>query len=150
MTIEINCNFTVIIYTPLEPKHKLILIADDDRDDQELLEEAFHDVDSGVKADKVWNGKEALDYLEKCTTGNMPCAILLDYSMPLMNGAQVLAVICNDSRFQSIPKFVWSTSDSKIHIRECMGNGAINYFVKPDSPGKLRDLAKEILASCDN
>ena len=70
--------------------------------------------------------------------------------MPLVNGAQVLAIICKDPRFESIPKFVWSTSNSKIHISECMGNGAMNYFIKPDGPGKLRELVKAILASCNN
>jgi len=136
--------------TPLEPKQRVVLIADDDLDDQELLEDALLDIDPLVRTDKVWDGKEALDYLEKCTPDNLPCAILLDYNMPLMNGAQVLAVICKDPRFEFIPKFVWSTSDSKVYSNECIENGAMNYFVKPDGPGKLHELAKTILASCNN
>ncbi|HMH21227.1 MAG TPA: response regulator [Puia sp.] len=131
-------------------KQKVILVADDDSEDQELLEEAIFEVDPDTIADMVWNGKEALDYLENCPGDKLPCAIILDYSMPILNGAEVLAIIGKNPRFSAIPKFIWSTSSTRIHIQECMDNGAVKYFVKPDSPGKLRAVVEEILAACGN
>jgi CheY-like chemotaxis protein len=129
-------------------KKRIILVADDDSDDQELLEEAIREIAPDTKAAKVWNGKEALEYLENCSGDNLPCAIVLDYSMPIMNGAEVLAILYKNPRFGAIPKFIWSTSSATIHIQECMNNGAINYFVKPDSPDKLHAVVEEILAAC--
>src|SRR5580698_8841964 len=102
-----------------ELKQKIILVADDDSEDQELLGDAISEVDPEAKAEMVFNGKEALEYLEKRFDKDLPCAIILDYSMPHLNGAEVLAILCKNSRFSAIPKFVWSTSNSKFHIDQC-------------------------------
>jgi CheY-like chemotaxis protein len=132
-----------------EQKQKTILVADDDSEDQELLSDAISEVDPEAKAEMVFNGREAVEYLEKCLDNDLPCAIILDYSMPQLNGAEVLTILCKNPRFSAIPKFVWSTSNSKIHIDECKDKGALNYFIKPDKPDKLYSLVKEILAACD-
>jgi CheY-like chemotaxis protein len=129
-------------------KHKIILIADDDSEDQELLGEAITEVDPSARAEMVFNGREALTFLENCYDNDLPCAIILDYSMPQLNGAEVLAILYKNPRFSAIPKFVWSSSNSKMHIDECKDNGALNYFIKPDKPDKLHSLVKEILAAC--
>jgi CheY-like chemotaxis protein len=131
-----------------EQKQKIILVADDDSEDQELLGDAIAEVDPKAQAEMVFNGREAVEYLEKCPDNNLPCAIILDYSMPYLNGAEVLAILCKDPRFNAIPKFVWSTSNSKVHINECRENGALNYFIKPDKPDKLYSLVREVLAAC--
>jgi CheY-like chemotaxis protein len=131
-----------------EHRHKVILVADDDSEDQELLGEAIAEVDPKAQAEMVFNGREAVEYLEKCVDNDLPCAIILDYSMPHLNGAEVLAILCKNPRFSAIPKFIWSTSNSKIHIDECRENGALNYFIKPDKPEKLYSLVKEVLAAC--
>ena len=133
---------------PTEQKHKIILVADDDSEDQELLGEAISEVDPKAQAEMVFNGREAVEYLEKCIDNDLPCAILLDYSMPHLNGAEVLAILYKNPRFNAIPKFVWSTSNSKVHIDECRQFGALNYFIKPDKPDKLYSLVKEVLAAC--
>jgi CheY-like chemotaxis protein len=133
---------------PTKEKHKIILVADDDSEDQELLGEAISEVDPEAKAEMVFNGREALEFLENCYDNELPCAIILDYNMPQLNGAEVLAILYKNPRFSSIPKFIWSTSNSKVHIEECKGNGALNYFIKPDKPEKLNSLVKEVLAAC--
>ncbi len=132
-----------------EQRHRVILVADDDSEDQELLGDAISEVDPEAQAEMVFNGREAVQYLEKCFDHNLPCAIILDYSMPQLNGAQVLAILHKNPRFTAIPKFVWSTSNSKVHIDECRQNGALNYFIKPDNTDKLYSLVKEVLAACD-
>jgi CheY-like chemotaxis protein len=131
-----------------DQKHKIILVADDDSEDQELLGGAIAEVDAEAKAEMVFNGREAVEYLEKCFDDDLPCAIILDYSMPQLSGAEVLAILSRNPRFNSIPKFIWSTSNSKVHIDECKENGALNYFIKPDNTTKLYSLVKEVLAAC--
>ena len=128
---------------------KFILIADDDPEDQDLFADAMLETAPQVQMVKAWNGKEALEYLESCDTDKLPCAILLDYSMPYLSGAELLARICTKERFKSIPKFVWSTSNTDKHIRECIDNGAIKYFVKPDNPASLHALVNELIGACN-
>jgi CheY-like chemotaxis protein len=132
----------------IEQKPKIILVADDDSEDQELLGDAISEVDPKAKVEMVFTGKEALDYLEKCFDNELPCAIILDYSMPQLNGAEVLALLSKSARFSAIPKFIWSTSNSKVHIEECKSNGALNYFIKPDRTDKLYSLVEEVLSAC--
>ncbi|MEJ0079917.1 MAG: response regulator [Puia sp.] len=133
----------------MEQRHRIILVADDDSEDQELLGDAIAEVDPAAQAEMVFNGREAVQYLEECFDENLPCAIILDYSMPQLNGAEVLAILHKNPRFNAIPKFVWSTSNSKVHIDECKQNGAPQLFYQPDQPDKLYRLVKEVLAACD-
>lgn len=126
----------------------LILIADDDAEDRELIEEAILEVNPDIIFHQVHNGQEALDFLQSGNGHRLPDAILLDYSMPKLNGAQVLAKLCGEEQYTPIPKFVWSTSNMRVHISECLQHGATKYFIKPDSPAKLKAIAGEILAVC--
>jgi CheY-like chemotaxis protein len=127
---------------------RIILIADDDTEDQEMLEDAILAVDEDIRSHKVINGREAIEFLEHCDPQQLPCAIVLDYSMPVLNGLEVLKTICRDERFLMIPKFIWSTSNASVHAAECLDNGAINYFVKPDHPAALKAMVKVILNAC--
>jgi CheY-like chemotaxis protein len=148
ISLYLPATYLSSIHMSAEHKHKVILVADDDSEDQELLGDAISEVDPEAKAEMVFSGRAAVEYLEKCFDNELPCAIILDYSMPHLNGAEVLAILCKNSRFRAIPKFVWSTSNSKVHIDECKNYGALNYFIKPDKPDKLYSLVKEVLAAC--
>lgn len=132
----------------MQGKQKLILIADDDKEDIELLEEAIASLEPQTKIHAVTSGKMALSYLETKTNGELPSLIVLDYNMQDMNGAQVLEQICNQPRFQKIPKIVWSTSNAEEYKKECMEKGATAYFVKPFTNRDLENQAKEMLDMC--
>jgi CheY-like chemotaxis protein len=132
----------------MKGNRKLILLADDDVEDLELLEGAILDLDTLSKIHAVSNGKLVLDYLEKATDDQLPCLIVLDYNMPEMNGAEVLQEICNKARYKKIPKVIWSTSNNNAYIQECLSKGATTYFVKPATNKQLQDLAREMLDFC--
>jgi CheY-like chemotaxis protein len=129
-------------------KQKFILLADDDQEDLELLEEAINTTEPDAKLHSVLNGRLAFDFLENCKDADLPCLIILDYNMPEMNGANVLEKICSQPRYKEIPKLIWSTSSNSAYVKECMEKGATAYFVKPASHKQLQDLAKEMLAFC--
>lgn len=92
----------------------LILIAEDDPDDQELIAIAFSRVAPSLKLQIVNDGKEALDYLCNAADTGLPCVIVLDYNMPELNGAQVIQLLSPDRRFAGIPKVILSTSDNPL------------------------------------
>ena len=126
-----------------------ILIADDDEEDIELIEEAIMNTDKAVALHKVKDGRAALDYLLHQDT-SLPCLIVLDYNMPELTGAQVLSALCDEPRYQAIPKVVLSTSNTPRHIQECRDNGAREYFVKPSTASELNQLATKLVALCCN
>lgn len=125
-----------------------ILIADDDPEDVELIEEALLKIEPALELRKFTNGRTAIEYLVSSQDQELPCLIILDYSMPEINGSQVLSRIKDEARYELIPKVVLSTSNAPLHIHECIANGATEYLVKPDNLTALNALAHKLLAFC--
>lgn len=123
-----------------------ILLAEDDEDDQELIQMAFNRVSSGHDVKIVSNGQEALDVLIKHP--NLPCLIVLDLNMPLLNGIQTLKVLNDHPKYIKIPKVILTTSDSEDNKNISYSNGAVDYFVKPSSMKELVSTAEKILTYC--
>ena len=125
---------------------KLILIADDDREDIELLEEAILHADPDIRIHSVTSANKVLNFIQ--TTAELPCMIILDYNMPEMNGAEVLERLKNDSRLEKVPKIMWSTSNNSAFVKECMQKGASAYMIKPSTQQQLQEQAKQMLQLC--
>jgi CheY-like chemotaxis protein len=125
-----------------------VFLAEDDVDDQELLVEALAGFNKKIKVSIATNGKKALIELEKLSDYELPCLIILDYNLPEINGGELLKTLKGNSRYASIPKVVWSTSNSPLYKQICIANGAAAYFVKPSEISGIEDLAKEMLGFC--
>ncbi|OQP67530.1 response regulator [Niastella populi] len=69
-------------------EHKLvkIFITDDDQEDLELMEEAILKAEPSARLQKFTNGRTALEFLNSRVDDDLPCLIVLDYSMPVING----------------------------------------------------------------
>jgi len=131
-------------------KTKIILLADDDPEDQEILEDVITRLEPSIEMHKVDTGKQAVDYLLSCPDDQLPCFIILDYAMPVFNAVEVLENICHDPRLAAIPKVVWSSSRQPEHVKTCKDRGAITYFVKPNKMSELTEIAKQMLAICES
>ena len=125
-----------------------IFLAEDDIDDQELLEEALKHLDETIiiKAEK--NGKKALSFLESLSPEDAPCLIILDYNLPELSGAEILERLNALRRFEEITKVVWSTSNSPEYERICLELGAKAYLVKPNDISGINRLAQLMLQMC--
>jgi len=84
---------------------KRLLIVEDERDLLESLREFFEDAGFSVQA--ADNGAEALGLLQQ---GELPCVVLLDLAMPLLDGNELYARMRKEPRLAGIPVIV-STSD---------------------------------------
>lgn len=134
----------------MSSQSKFILYADDDADDQELLKEAFLQLETSAKIYTVSSGKETLDFLQTTERNELPCLIVLDYNMPDLNGAEVLNRICRDTRYSKIPKVIWSTSNSSYYKQLCKEKGADYYFTKPQNFKDIKEMAGKMLQLCEN
>jgi CheY-like chemotaxis protein len=125
-----------------------ILIADDDPEDMELIEDAILLAEPTAELHKFTNGLSAYEYLRTRSDDELPCLIILDYNMPQLTGAEVLSSLSKQPRYRPIPKIVLSTSNSTLHKKECMNSGATEYFTKPSSMKDLNNLAKKMVTFC--
>jgi len=129
-------------------KRLTILLAEDDIDDQELLNEAFLEANPSIKMIIVTSGAKAVAQLESLPSEQLPDLIVLDYNMPELDGAQVLQILAKNKQYSPISKVVLSTSHSPYYKDACLNLGADAYFTKPSSYGEMEALIKEILQLC--
>ena len=106
-----------------------ILLVEDDRVDAMTVKRAF--VDTGIENELVTqiNGEEALAYL-KSPCNKKPCLILLDLSMPKMDGLEFLRTVKSDEELRKIPIIVLTTSNEKSDIVKSFELGAAGYMLK--------------------
>ena len=71
-----------------------ILWADDDADDLLMMREILMKNGQHFELVEVRNGREALDYLNKARIkGKLPCLVILDINMPILDGKKTLSII---------------------------------------------------------
>ena len=87
----------------------VILYADDDQDDLMLVKDAFNRYSTNIEVVTVENGSEALSYLNNLSEIDpVPCLIILDINMPLLNGKEALKEIRVMERFKHTPVVLFS------------------------------------------
>jgi len=84
-----------------------VLLVDDDRDIRETLSELLDA--SGYAVLQAENGQIALDVLK--TTPRFPCVVVLDLSMPVLDGREFLRLRASDPILRDIPVVVGSGSN---------------------------------------
>jgi len=109
----------------MEDRMKRILIVDDDSDIRLILRSALESY--GYHCDEASNGLEALEKIE----AEEFALILLDYSMPVMNGLEVIRRLSQAS-WSSRPQIVMMTAHSGHDLRvQALDAGATAVLSKP-------------------
>jgi CheY-like chemotaxis protein len=115
----------------------IILLADDDPDDQEMIRRAV--VKSQLMADlhAVEDGEQLLDFLHHRgrfaapVVAPRPWVILLDFNMPKMDGREALVEIKAHALFRRIPVIVMTTSSAERDISRAYDLGSSSFIRKP-------------------
>ena len=132
----------------MEKKH--ILWADDDTDDLMLMRHVLQDIGQVYNIKEVSNGREAIDYLETVKRKNdLPCLIILDMNMPVLNGKETLSLIKKDEALKDIPLVFFTTSNSELDKMYCKRFG-VEMITKPPQYGSLKTAVKRLLDYCLN
>jgi CheY-like chemotaxis protein len=129
-------------------KQYTILWADDDTDDKLLMSEIIEKADKNFLIVEASNGQEALDFLDtvKYTT-SLPCLIILDLNMPIMNGKTTIAKIKADLIFSSIPLIVFTSSNYEEDKKFCQ-SFHVEMVTKPSAYSDLETAVKKLLSFC--
>jgi DNA-binding response OmpR family regulator len=104
-----------------------ILAADDDRVVRKILDQFL--TDAGFTVVLACDGKEALDKL--LAEPDRFDAVLLDRTMPNMDGMDVLKAIRADARFVSLPVIIQTALSAAKQVQEGYDEGAYYYVTKP-------------------
>ena len=110
-----------------------ILIVDDNKLDQRLL--TAHLTPHGYSIEVASDGIEAMELLlEKPLRFDV---VLLDRSMPRMNGMEVLARIKSEPRLRALPVILQTAASERDNMLEGIRAGAYYYLTKPYDPETL-------------
>ena len=115
------------------PAGKTILIVDDELGILEVVE--FILSDAGFKVISALNGQEALAILEQA----VPDLVIVDFMMPIMDGAGVIKAMRADDRFREVPVILTSALPEQTIKQRCEGYQA---FLR--KPFKTERLMEEI------
>ena len=119
----------------------LVLIVDDYQDAREMYAEYLEY--SGYRVAEARNGLEAV---EKAFALH-PAVILMDLSLPVMDGWEATRRLKSDVRTRSIPVVALTGHALDGHSREAQDAGCDSYVTKPCLPDALVREVQRVLAT---
>jgi CheY-like chemotaxis protein len=127
-------------------KKLVILVAEDDPNDLELLRHVVDDHGVQVNFQSAHDGEQVINYLRGDGTfadrelHPIPDILVLDLKMPRVNGFEVLQWLRQQPGLARIPAVVLSGSGLETDIEEAYRLGANTYFTKPGQLAELRKI----------
>ncbi len=121
-----------------------ILLVDDNKSITETLSEFFKLKGDQYNVDTADNGALAIDKFTKFK----PDVVVLDLSMPIMDGIETLTRILKIDKNANV--IVASAADAQERIDTCLQKGALGYISKPFSAEDLLETIKNALGSVSN
>lgn len=124
-----------------------ILLVEDNDDDVLIAQRAFREFKFFSEVHVARDGQEALDLLTG-TGGRSPgkplkpSLILLDITLPLMDGIALLKRLKADPALRPIPVIMLTTSSRQEDILRSYDSGAASYVTKPASLEEFLEMAR--------
>jgi CheY-like chemotaxis protein len=120
---------------------RLVLVADDEDDILRLVTTVIER--SGHEVVSVRDGVQALAAVRT----RRPDLVVLDISMPEMDGLEVLRRLRADAETSELPVLLLSAQAQEADVRRGFVTGASAYVKKPFSPRELAQRVDELLGS---
>ncbi|GAA4342946.1 response regulator [Flaviaesturariibacter amylovorans] len=120
-----------------------ILFVDDDPDDRELIERLLRE--EGLGDYRILSGgRDLLQHLHALPDTGLPEVVVLDLNMPAIGGRELVHVLKDFERYQSIIVFLLTTAPRGPEVAECIRSGAAGYYGKPGNVAAWRELLHEL------
>ena len=131
-------------------KDSVILIAEDDKRHFELIRDNL--LRAGVHNKMLYlaDGQEILDFLFGMDKGvekernNQEYILLLDLSLPRVDGVEVLEKIKQDKKLKKIVVIILTATDDQHTIERCYNLGCSTYIVKPTEYQDFEETIQKI------
>ena len=118
---------------------KKILVVDDNRDSRELVLKVLKR--KGYELFEAVDGEDALARVEE----HLPDLILMDISLPKIDGYEATGRLKKDSRFQHIPVIALTAHAMKGDREKALGAGCRGYIAKPINVRELPEIIEGFL-----
>ncbi|TCZ74762.1 response regulator [Flaviaesturariibacter aridisoli] len=125
-------------------KPNVILYADDDADDREMLHDVFLEC-SNYSIVAFATGDELIDFLGKHR--DEICAVILDINMPPKSGIQVLKEIRQDESLDKLPVVIYTTASNPLERKVIEQLDAL-ILKKPTSCPAMKEIVQRVLEYC--
>jgi CheY-like chemotaxis protein len=116
-----------------------ILVVDDSKTIRMVVKKAFKNFDCELA--EAENGVEGLAHAVK----QRPDLIVLDITMPVMDGIEMLEKLKGDESTKEIPIIMLTAESSKENVMRIIKLGVKDYMVKPFKADALTDRVKSII-----
>lgn len=124
-----------------------ILLVEDDPEDADLTRETLLRQQLYNRLHVVQDGDEAMRFLRRegdHAEAPRPDLMILDMSLPRMNGREVLAEVKADEELRSIPVVVLTSSENEEIVQQAYDLFANCYVVKPVDLKQYIEVVKSI------
>lgn len=126
----------------------VVFYADDDLDDLELVKNAFAQYSKNVEVLTATDGSKALSYLSNLKKyDTLPCLIILDVNMPVINGKETLLRLREIEHFQDIPVVLFTTSSQPMDKSFAKKYNA-GFITKPIDVKQMEVIADQFIEHC--
>lgn len=115
---------------------KKILVVEDTQPIRRFLEVNL--VGAGYEVTEAEDGIEGL----QCIREDIPDLIILDITMPNMDGHEMLSWMQVEPEYSRIPVVIFTAETERIDMRKLRHSGPVRYAIKPISAGQLLDVVK--------
>ncbi len=116
-----------------------VVLAEDDVDIRDLVQIVLEGLDLEVRA--VGNGVDALAACQ----ARPPQLLLLDITMPGMNGLEVCRAVRQDPALADLPIILMTARAQSSDVAAGLDAGADAYIIKPFGPIELREHVEALL-----
>jgi twitching motility two-component system response regulator PilH len=120
-------------------KSKTILIVEDSRTDQRLIESILRQL--GLMVTCVDSGEQALNWIAQKT----PDLMVVDVVMPGISGFDLCRQLRSNPSTEKIPVVLCTSKDEKFDRFWGLRQGAVAYITKPFAPNELIDAVRTCL-----
>lgn len=117
-----------------------VLVAEDDRDNRELLVSIL--THYGFQTLTATNGHQAI----QTALESRPDLIMMDISMPIINGLEAIRTIKADPAMAAVPIIAMSAYDGREDMLAAREAGCVDFLPKPMELIKLKGRIDQILA----
>jgi CheY-like chemotaxis protein len=131
-----------------QAKSVRILLAEDNKADVWLIEEALRRQSLVFHLDHHLTAAEAIDAVAKCGVGCLPIPnlLLLDYNLPGGQGLEILAAAAANPNLAGVPKAILSSFLRPNELDDALRMGASCFIPKPASLAEfLRDVGTKVV-----
>ena len=119
-----------------------VLVVDDEFGIADVLETVL--TDEGYRVLTACNGKQGLERL----SAEKPDVVLLDFMMPILGGAAMLAAIAAEPAYRHIPVIMISSLAEKVLAEKC--TGYVAYLRKPFRATAVLSTVARVLGGMAN